>query len=88
MLTTYRFAPVTIISGVYGMNVSQISGSSSNPSIWQPFVAVAVMNILVVVVLAFWNWIHIQIKHGRVAGMKEVLGFAVGKMNVGKMGLE
>ena len=83
-----RFAPVTIISGVYGMNVSQISGSTSNPSIWQPFVCVAVMNMLVVFVLAGWNWIHIQIKHGRVAGMKEVFGFAVGRINVGKMAME
>ena len=70
------------------MNVSQISGSSSNPSIWQPFVVVAVMNIVVVLVLACYNWIHIQVKHGRVAGMKEVLGFAVGKMSVGKMASE
>jgi hypothetical protein len=46
------------------------------------------MNILVVFVLAGWNWIHIQIKHGRVPGMKEVFGFAVGKMSVGKMAME
>jgi hypothetical protein len=70
------------------MNVSQISGTTSNPSIWQPFVCVAVMNILVLFVLAGWNWIHIQVKHGRVAGMKEVFGFAVGKISVGKMASE
>jgi hypothetical protein len=46
------------------------------------------MNILVLFVLAGWNWIHIQVKHGRVAGMKEVFGFAVGKISVGKMASE
>lgn len=71
------------MTGVYGMNVSQISGSTSNPNIWQFFVAVAVMNVAVVIALAMWNWIHIQIKHGRSAGLKEVLGFAVGAQNIG-----
>jgi len=60
------------------MNVSQISGSSSNPNIWQFFVAVAVFNIIVLLALAVSNWIQIQIKHGRAAGIKEVVGFAVG----------
>jgi hypothetical protein len=62
------------------MNVSQISGSTSNPNIWQFFVAVAAMNIVMVIVLALSNWVHIQLKHKRVAGVKEVLGFAVGRL--------
>jgi hypothetical protein len=66
------------MTGVYGMNVSQISGSTSNPNIWQFFVAVAVMNVAVVLALAMWNWISILRKHGRSAGLTEVLGFAVG----------
>jgi hypothetical protein len=77
---TYVFAPVTIVSGVYGMNVSQISGSTSNPNIWQFFVAVLALNALVVLALAASNLVHVQLKHRRTAGLKEVLGFAVGKM--------
>ncbi|KAG0651645.1 hypothetical protein D0Z07_2142 [Hyphodiscus hymeniophilus] len=79
---TYLFAPVTIITGVYGMNVSQISGSSTNPNIWQFFVAVAVFNAAVVVALAMWYWVSIQLRHGRSAGLKEVLGFAVGAQSM------
>jgi hypothetical protein len=75
----YRFAPVTIMTGIYGMNVSQISGSNENPDIWQFFVAVALLNVAVVVVLAVSNWIHIQVKHNRIAGLKEVLQFAIGR---------
>ncbi len=62
------------------MNVSQISGSTSNPNIWQFFVAVAVFNVAVVLALSVSNWVHIQWKHGRAAGLKEVLGFAVGRI--------
>ena len=68
------------MSGIYGMNVSQISGSSTNPNIWQFFVAVAAMNIVMVLVLALSNWVQIQLKHGRAAGVKEVLAFAVGRL--------
>ena len=70
------------MTGVYGMNVSQISGSTSNPNIWQFFVAVAAFNVAVVIALAMWNWFSIQVKHGRSAGLKEVLGFAVGVQNM------
>lgn len=31
-LTYLSFAPVTIMSGIYGMNVSQISGTDANPN--------------------------------------------------------
>ena len=81
---TYVFAPVTIISGIYGMNVAEISGSSSNPDIWQFFVAVLALNGLVLVTLAASNWFHIIQKHGRKAGAKEVFGFAVGKGSYGQ----
>lgn len=63
------------------MNVSQISGSNSNPNIWQFFVAVAVMNVGVILTLAISNWIHTRVKHGRKAGMREVFGFAVGNLS-------
>jgi hypothetical protein len=76
-----RFAPVTIIAGVYGMNVSEISGSDSNPRIWQFFVAVLVFNILMLLGLSISNWIRVQIKHGRTAGLKETFAFAVGTPN-------
>ena len=79
---SHRFAPVTIISGIYGMNVAQISGSNTNPGIWQFFVAVAILNILIVLFLAALSWFHTLTKHGRKAGAKEVFGFAMG--NTGK----
>lgn len=79
------FAPLTIITGIYGMNVSQLSGSNENPSIWQPFVAVAIMNVVLLVILACSNWVHIRRKHGRAAGFKEVVGFAVGNDSSGSM---
>jgi threonine/homoserine/homoserine lactone efflux protein len=63
------------------MNVSQISGSNTNPSIWQFFVAVAVLNVAMLLGLSITNWIRVQMKHGRTAGWKETLGFAVGKVN-------
>lgn len=80
-LTALSFAPITIMSGIYGMNVSQISGSDSNPNIWQFFVAVAVMNVVVLISLAVSNWIHTRVKHGRRAGVKEIFGFAVGNVS-------
>lgn len=76
-----RFAPVTIISGIYGMNVSEISGSSTNPNIWQFFVAVAVFNVLVLLALSVSNWFSIHLKHGRTAGIKEVVAMAFGKVS-------
>ncbi|KAH8748794.1 hypothetical protein BGZ57DRAFT_144085 [Hyaloscypha finlandica] len=78
---TYLFAPITIITGVYGMNVSEISGSDSNPRIWQFFVAVLVFNILMLLGLSISNLIRVQIKHGRTAGLKETFAFAVGTPN-------
>jgi hypothetical protein len=68
------------MSGIYGMNVSQISGSDSNPNIWQFFVAVAVMNVAVVFTLAASNWIHTMIKHRKRLNFKDTFGFAVGRM--------
>jgi hypothetical protein len=63
------------------MNVSQISGSNSNPNIWQFFVAVVVFNILMLLGLSISHWIRVQVRHGRTAGLKEIFGFAVGKVN-------
>jgi hypothetical protein len=65
------------------MNVSQITGSNQNPNIWQFFVAVSAVNILMVCTLAASAWVQVQYKHGRAAGWKEVLGFAVGNVNTG-----
>lgn len=67
------------------MNVSEISGSNSNPNIWQFFVAVVALNAVVLLTLAVSNWIHIINKHGRKAGAKEVFGFAVGRVEGGKV---
>jgi Mg2+ and Co2+ transporter CorA len=76
---TYFFAPVTIVSGVYGMNVSPISGDPSNPSIWQFFVVVVGLNAVILLAIAILNWIQIHFKHKRTPGMKEVLELAIGK---------
>ena len=62
------------------MNVSQLSGDNANPSIWQPFVAVAALNVLFVTALAVTNWVQIQMHHHRTAGVKEVFGYAVGSV--------
>lgn len=64
------------------MNISQISGSNTNPSIWQFFVAIAILNVLIVLFLAALSWFHTLAKHGRKAGAKEVFGFAMG--NIGR----
>jgi len=63
------------------MNVSEISGSDSNPNIWQFFVAVVAMNVVVLLSLAISNWVHTMRKHGRKAGVREILGFAVGRIS-------
>lgn len=62
------------------MNVSQISGSDSNPNIWQFFVATVALNVVMLLTLAISNWIHTMLKHGRRAGVREILGFAVGNI--------
>ncbi len=64
------------------MNVSELSGSSSNPNIWQFFVAVAVFDVLVVVAFMIY-WIQLQLKQGKKLGsdlLKGALGFAVGNV--------
>ncbi|KAF4630435.1 hypothetical protein G7Y89_g7706 [Cudoniella acicularis] len=75
---TYIFAPFTIMSGIYGMNVSEISGTNANPDIWQFFVAVAGLVALMIIVFSLSNWVHIQRKHGRTAGLKEILSSTFG----------
>jgi hypothetical protein len=61
------------------MNVSQISGSNSNPSVWQPVVATVAVNFLIIIALAISNWIHMLLRHDRKAGVREILGFAIGR---------
>ena len=61
------------------MNVSQISGTNSNPSVWQPIVATIVVNFLIIMALALSNWLHMLFRHNRRAGVREILGFAVGR---------
>jgi hypothetical protein len=62
------------------MNVSEISGSSSNPNIWQFFVAVAIFNVCVILALSISTWIRILNKHGRKAHFWEVVGYSMGKV--------
>lgn len=69
--------PVTVMSGIYGMNVSQLNGST--PDIWQFFVATAAVDVIIVLALALSNWVHIASKQGRTAGVREVFSFALGR---------
>lgn len=75
----HSFVPISLVSSIYGMNVSQISGSNSNPNIWQFFVATTVVNFLILAVLAIAYWAHILQRRSRKAGLKEILCFAIGK---------
>lgn len=38
------------------------------------------LNVLTVLTLEFLNWVEIQYKHGRSAGLEEVFGFAVAQL--------
>ena len=69
------------MTGVYGMNVSQISGSEANPNIWQFFVAIAALNFVVLCSLALFNLVQVWRKHHRRAGVGEAFGFAIGMTN-------
>jgi threonine/homoserine/homoserine lactone efflux protein len=60
------------------MNVSQISGSSSNPNIWQFFVATVGLNIVIISVLAISAWSQAYFKHRQKVGWKEVLAITFG----------
>ena len=55
------------------MNVTEISGDNANPTLWQFFVAVVVMNVVVMMCLSLDAWIHVKRKYGRKAGLKETI---------------
>ncbi|MCJ1296442.1 hypothetical protein MMC34_008008 [Xylographa carneopallida] len=74
---TFVFVPITVISGIYGMNVYEINGST--PDIWQFFVATAIMDTIIVLALAFANFAHIASRQKRKPGAKEIFNFAVGR---------
>jgi uncharacterized protein (DUF983 family) len=73
-----RFVPVSLISSIYGMNVSQITSQSSNPSIWQFFVATILLNVVILLSLALSTWLQIIFRQKRRAGLREVMEFALG----------
>ncbi|MCJ1398150.1 hypothetical protein MMC11_001347 [Xylographa trunciseda] len=74
---TFVFVPITVISGIYGMNVYEINGSA--PDIWQFFVATAIMDTIIVLALAVSNFAHIATRQKRTAGVKEIFSFALGR---------
>ncbi|MCJ1407765.1 hypothetical protein MMC19_001836 [Ptychographa xylographoides] len=74
---TFLFVPVTVISGIYGMNVSEINGST--PDIWQFFVATAVMDTIILLALAISSWLHIAKRQKRNATVREAFSFALGR---------
>ena len=71
--------PISLISSIFGMNVSQITADDSNPSIWLFVVGTIGLNFFIAFVLAMLNWLHIRMRHNRTPGIKEFLGFAVGR---------
>jgi hypothetical protein len=71
--------PISLISSIFGMNVSQITADDSNPSIWLFFVGTVALNFFIASVLTILNWLHIRTKHNRTPGVKESFGFAVGR---------
>ncbi|KAI9731942.1 MAG: hypothetical protein M1834_004393 [Cirrosporium novae-zelandiae] len=67
---------------IYGMNVIEISGDSSNPDIWQFFVVTIGLNILIVLTLAASHWMQLLLRHNRWVGVKEALRFAAGVQKI------
>ncbi|MCJ1474964.1 hypothetical protein MMC13_003624 [Lambiella insularis] len=76
---TFVFVPITVISGIYGMNVYEINGST--PDIWQFFTATAIMDTVIVLLLALFNFAHIATSQKRWPGAREVFSFALGRHN-------
>jgi hypothetical protein len=62
------------------MNVAEINGST--PDIWQFFAATAIMDMLIVLALALYSWVHIASKQQRVASFREVFRFAFGRSHI------
>lgn len=59
------FVPLSLVSSVFGMNVSQISGSTQNPNIWYFFVVVIALNIGIVGALGMSNWFQMLLHRRR-----------------------
>lgn len=59
------------------MNVYELNGST--PDIWQFFAATAIMDTIIVLSLAFYNFAHIAARQKRRPGAKEVFSFAIGR---------
>ncbi|KAK6532624.1 hypothetical protein TWF281_006805 [Arthrobotrys megalospora] len=73
---TFIFVPISLISSIYGMNVSEISGSSENPNIWQFFVACVLLNVVILFLMAASHWVGEMRRYRRLVGVKEVWAFA------------
>ncbi|KAF3940008.1 hypothetical protein ABW19_dt0204002 [Dactylella cylindrospora] len=73
---TFIFVPISLISSIYGMNVTEISGTNQNPGIWQFFVACVGLNVVIVLLMGLSHWWGEMKRHRRVAGVKEVWAFA------------
>ncbi|KAK6505860.1 hypothetical protein TWF481_007750 [Arthrobotrys musiformis] len=73
---TFIFVPISLISSIYGMNVTEISGSSKNPNIWQFFVACIGLNFVILLLMAASHWVGEIRKYRRLVGVKDVWAFA------------
>ncbi|KAK6343150.1 hypothetical protein TWF718_008523 [Orbilia javanica] len=73
---TFIFVPISLISSIYGMNVSEISGTDQNPNIWQFFVACIGLNVVILLLMAASHWVGEMRKYRRLVGVKEVWAFA------------
>ncbi|KAF3163421.1 hypothetical protein EYR41_008814 [Orbilia oligospora] len=73
---TFIFVPISLISSIYGMNVSEISGTEENPNIWQFFVACIGLNVVILLLMVASHWVGEMRKYRRLVGVKEVWAFA------------
>lgn len=69
------------MTGIYGMNVTEISGDKHNPAIWQFFAAVLVMNVIMLGVLGGYSWAQLRVRLGRKVGTKQALWLALGRID-------
>ncbi|KAF2759124.1 hypothetical protein EJ05DRAFT_509986 [Pseudovirgaria hyperparasitica] len=74
----FFFAPISLISSIYGMNITEISGDDSNPRLWQFFVAVAGLCVVIMLIIAVSAWVQMAVQLHRRARFKDILTFALG----------
>lgn len=59
------------------MNVTELVGAG--PDIWQFFVAVVALNVVILGGLAIANWVHIARTHKKKLSLKQAIDVALGR---------